>query len=370
MVRFSSIRAVVFDLDGLMADSEPLAEWAWAQVLARHGHTLDQETFRRMLGMRVADSARFVCQTFSLPIDPQDALAERDKLFLDAVPSRLQACPGLYGLLGALDRRGVPLGVATSGHRQYVALAFRTLGLEGRFRALVTGDDVIWGKPAPDIYLLAAERLGIPSICCLALEDAPLGAESARAAGMDCVVVPNRWTAELSFPGACRRFSSLQAVEEALDELLASGRCAAPEEHVTWYVAAGGVVVRGERVLVLRRPKRGEVRLPKGHVEPGEEVQAAAVREVREESGYADLVLKADLGARLVEFERDGRHVARTERYFLMVPADEAASPAAGEGQFEPLWLAWDEALAALTFEPEREWLRRARSLIQDMEVH
>jgi len=134
------------------------------------------------------------------------------------------------------------------------------------------------------------------------------------------------------------------------------------EEATVRYVAAGGVVVHDGRVLVLYRSGRSEVRLPKGHVEMGEEVQAAALRETREESGYAGLALKADLGTQVVEFDRDGRRVVRTERYFLMAPVGQAFQPATpGEAQFEPAWLTWDEALAALTFEAEREWVRRAR---------
>ena len=107
------------------------------------------------------------------------------------------------------------------------------------------------------------------------------------------------------------------------------------------------------------------MRLPKGHVEPEEEVQAAALRETREESGYAGLLVKADLGTQVVQFAHEGRHVVRTERYFLMTLAGDSDSPAGGEEQFEPVWLTWDEALAALTFEAEREWVRRARATSQ-----
>lgn len=354
-----TLQAVIFDLDGLMADSEPLAEWAWGQVLARFGHALDPETVREMLGMRVVDSARFVCRRFSLPISPEEAMAERDRLFLEMVPTRLRACPGLEALLDELDRRGLPLAVATSGHRPYVALALETLGVADRFRVVVSGDDVTRGKPAPDIYLLAAERLGLAPVCCLALEDALLGVESARAAGMTCVVVPNRRMAASSFPADCRVLASLDEVREALDGLLADGRCAALADRLKWYSAAGGVVVRDGRVLALRRPSRDEVRLPKGHIEPGEDARTAALREVREESGCSGLQVREDLGAQLVEFEHAGRHVVRTEWYFLMTAE---GLPANGETQFEPVWLAWDEVLAALTFEAEREWVRRAKA--------
>jgi 8-oxo-dGTP pyrophosphatase MutT (NUDIX family) len=132
------------------------------------------------------------------------------------------------------------------------------------------------------------------------------------------------------------------------------------------YTAAGGVVVRDGRVLVLRRPGRGEVRLPKGHVEPGEGEVATALREVGEESGYTDLVVDADLGAQVIEFDYEGRHVVRTERYFLMTVGQAIESASRGEAQFEPAWLTWEEALAALTFEAEREWVRRAQTFCRE----
>jgi ADP-ribose pyrophosphatase YjhB (NUDIX family) len=135
-------------------------------------------------------------------------------------------------------------------------------------------------------------------------------------------------------------------------------------ERIERYIAAGGVVARNSCVLVLERPGKDEVRLPKGHVESEETVAEAALREAREESGYTDLTIEADLGSQRVEFVHKGRHVMRTERFFLMMLAGQGVRPAGkGEHQFEPVWLTWDEALAALTFEAEREWVRRARQL-------
>lgn len=145
-------------------------------------------------------------------------------------------------------------------------------------------------------------------------------------------------------------------------------------EEVVRYAAAGGVVVGNNCVLVLDRPSRDEIRLPKGHVEPGEDLRSTALREVCEESGHADLSVEADLGAQIVEFDYQGQHYLRTEHYFLMALENGAAGgrgrhpepPDQGdqglvEGQFRPRWLPWDEALATLTFEAEREWVRRAR---------
>jgi 8-oxo-dGTP pyrophosphatase MutT (NUDIX family) len=132
------------------------------------------------------------------------------------------------------------------------------------------------------------------------------------------------------------------------------------------YSSAGGVVVDGSRVLVIRRPGRPgpdgrpEVRLPKGHIEPGESPQDTARREVGEETGLTAVEIVADLGRQTVEFDWKGRHTVRDEFCFLMRPAS-GAEPRQAEEQFQPLWLSWDEALDELTFEAEREWLRRAR---------
>jgi 8-oxo-dGTP pyrophosphatase MutT (NUDIX family) len=129
------------------------------------------------------------------------------------------------------------------------------------------------------------------------------------------------------------------------------------------YTAAGGVVVHENKVLLLEWSDRDEVRLPKGHIDPGETASEAAVREVIEESGYAPLEILADLGDMLVEFDFRGEHVVRTETYFLMGLAS-GFDKGPGEEAFVPVWAAWEEAERRLTFEAESEWIRRAKAAL------
>lgn len=131
---------------------------------------------------------------------------------------------------------------------------------------------------------------------------------------------------------------------------------------VVTYRSAGGVVIDQGQMLLLDRPSRGEVRLPKGHIEDGEDIQTAALREVTEESGYADLVVVAPLGSRTVEFEYQGRHVRREEHYLLMALASNAQAKRSKKdaAQFFPIWKSLDEAVSLLTFPAEQEVAQQA----------
>lgn len=128
------------------------------------------------------------------------------------------------------------------------------------------------------------------------------------------------------------------------------------------YTAAGGIVIRDHKMLVLDRPSRGEVRLPKGHIEDGEASGEAALRETTEESGYDDLEIVADLGSQVVEFEYNGNHVVRTEHYFLLRLLSDAQIRRSKQdaAQFQPIWLPLEEAVVQLTYQAEQEVARRA----------
>jgi len=128
------------------------------------------------------------------------------------------------------------------------------------------------------------------------------------------------------------------------------------------YVAAGGVIIHEGQMLLLDRPTRGEIRLPKGHVDPGEVDDETALRETTEETGYADLEIVADLGTHLVEFDSEGRHYRRTEHYYLLriLSDGQIERPPKDEMQFQPFWTPMADAVKMLTYLAEREVALRA----------
>jgi 8-oxo-dGTP pyrophosphatase MutT (NUDIX family) len=145
-----------------------------------------------------------------------------------------------------------------------------------------------------------------------------------------------------------------------------------PGEELVIYQAAGGVVLRGEEgaepeILLLERPGRGEVRLPKGHIDRGETPREAALRETAEESGFGDLEVVADLGEAVVTFRHQGCWVQRHEHYYLMrlrSPQPFPRSPV-DEAQFIASWVPLAQAASMLTFEPEQQRIEQARRYLQ-----
>lgn len=214
------MQAVVFDLDGLVVDSEPLAEQAWGRVLSRHGHELDAETISSMVGRPWIDSACLVKERYGPATSVEEIASEESQEFMSLLAGNLRPMPGLSELLAAIDRRGLVRAVATSSGTRYVQLALREIGAADGFAAVVTGDDVPRGKPAPDIYLAAAGALSLPPAACLPLEDSLHGVHAAKAAGMLCVAVPNELTAGLDLSAADQVLPSLTAVKQRLDSLL------------------------------------------------------------------------------------------------------------------------------------------------------
>lgn len=211
------ISAIIFDMDGLMVDTEPLSRQAWEQILASFGYEMDNAVYGRMIGLRSDESVRVFLDAYQLPLTPQETRRKRDALFNEKLAQGIPVMPGLHALHAEIARRGLPWAVATSSPRRHAQEILSRLNLLENCRAIVGGDEAARGKPAPDIYLLAAARLGVPPRHCLALEDSLPGCQAAASAGMVTIAIPNGVTKTAVFPCAHHIFNSLHDVAAILD---------------------------------------------------------------------------------------------------------------------------------------------------------
>jgi HAD superfamily hydrolase (TIGR01509 family) len=184
------IAAVVFDLDGVLVDSEPVWERVRRQVVAEHGGRWLPDTQQRLMGMSTGEWARYLSDDLGVDLPPQAIAA--------AVIERMQAhyrdqVPLMPGAAGAVRRLATnwPLGLASSSPPALIEVVLGTPGLRGHFRSVLSTEQVARGKPAPDVYLAAAAQLGFDPGRCAAVEDSANGLRSAAAAGFEVIAVPH-----------------------------------------------------------------------------------------------------------------------------------------------------------------------------------
>jgi HAD superfamily hydrolase (TIGR01509 family) len=211
------LRAVLFDLDGLTVDSEPLHNESIRRALADEGRPFDEGAVAPYLGRPARDSSAHFARLYGF--DVEGFHERREGYYLALVEDELPFRPRLLESVALIRAAGLRLALVTSGVRDYAEAALRHLRAAGiDFEVVVTREDVTRAKPDPEPYLTAARLLGVDPAACAVLEDAPSGVESARRAGMTVVVVPNDHTVHMSFPGADAIVADLEmAVRWLLD---------------------------------------------------------------------------------------------------------------------------------------------------------
>lgn len=187
----TAIRAVLWDIDGTLLDSEPLHFESMVAVCRRHGHELTQEEKDGFLGSTMAEVFAQLTAGRTLPLTlEQWATAVTDHYILNA--ARATPRGAVLNLVESFARRGLRQACVSNSGRKIVEANMRTLGLDHALEFAISRDDVAQGKPFPDPYLLAARRLDVPPAACVVIEDSPVGARAAKAAGMVTVAWPQQ----------------------------------------------------------------------------------------------------------------------------------------------------------------------------------
>ena len=186
------IAAVILDMDGLMLDTESIYKQAWQKASAECGYILDDDFYLTLVGQPNPACEAALLDRFGVDFPVADFRARWSGLWRTEVEtSGIPVKAGLSELLSFLREYQLSVAVATSSDQDYASLSLRAAGLAALFDHIVTGDQVVRGKPAPDIYLESARRLSVAPTQCIALEDSDAGALAASAAGMTTVIVPD-----------------------------------------------------------------------------------------------------------------------------------------------------------------------------------
>ena len=218
-----NFEAIIFDMDGVLVDSEPLFLQAINRVLINEGVSpiSEEENEQFLIGTTVEETWRrlkegFLGEVRSLP-RPIDAYVQRyDTVVRQVMREELAPQPGVTRLLEECVRRGLPKAVASSSLRSWVHLKLEAIKLQSAFDVVLGGDDVAEGKPSPDIYRLAAQCLGLPPQKCIAIEDSPVGITAAVGSGAYTIAVRTYSTRNLDISSAHAVLDSLEDFDLAL----------------------------------------------------------------------------------------------------------------------------------------------------------
>jgi len=191
------IRAVIFDMDGVLADSEPLINAAAIAMFRERGLVVQPEDFLPFVGAGEDRYIGGVAEKYRFPLDVPAAKRRTYEIYLDLVPTQLEAFPGVCDLIQTCRQAGLLVAVASSTDQIKVMASLQKIGLpEERWEVVVSGNDVKKNKPAPDIFLIAAQKLEVAPANCVVIEDSVNGIRAAKVAGMRCVAVAQTFPAE------------------------------------------------------------------------------------------------------------------------------------------------------------------------------
>jgi len=209
------LKAVIFDLDGLLVDSTPLQWEANKIFLQKHGKQFAVPQNRE--GMRIIDILLEMKDLYDLAGDIEDLYMDRQQIYFDIVRKELELFPGALELLENLKKRGIKIALATSGDRNYISVLFEKFPqLNDYFSVIVSSEDVKIGKPNPEVFLTTAKKLNAAAQECVVLEDSVNGILAAKAAHMEVICIPNLNYPEADYFQADAVFANLHEAAQAI----------------------------------------------------------------------------------------------------------------------------------------------------------
>jgi HAD superfamily hydrolase (TIGR01509 family) len=206
------IKAVIFDMDGVIVDSEPLHYEAHNILLGSYGHSLSDEHIRKYAGINSRVLYTQLKEKLNLPQDVDALVMKKKEIFLMLAAKKLKLMPHATEFIGFVKANGFKVAIASSGLREQIHAMLNKFGLLKHFETIVSVDDVKNAKPHPEIYLEAIRRLGLKSSECIAIEDSDKGIASAKQAGLKVIAVPNKYTEHQDLSMADLRVSSLKEI--------------------------------------------------------------------------------------------------------------------------------------------------------------
>ena len=211
------IEGVVFDMDGVLVDTEHLWDEVREDLTTEWGGRYTPEAQEAMMGMSSLEWSRYLHETVGLREPPETINAEVVRRMLARYEVELPVVPGAIDAVRRLGHAGLRLAVASSSNRELIDAVLRRLELTPLFETTVSSEEVARGKPAPDVYLEAARRLDLPPARCAAIEDSASGIRAAHAAGMRVLAYPNR-----HYPPPAEALALADGVLESLDDLVSA----------------------------------------------------------------------------------------------------------------------------------------------------
>lgn len=214
------IKAIIFDMDGVLFDSQPMHFAAEKETISRFGKRATVSEFKKTLGWTELDFWERMRKVYRLPATAAKLREIKRPIFEELLKNSIMKDAGLRKLILGLKRKGMRIAVASSAPRRWIRMTLEGLGITDCFDAIVSSEDVARGKPAPDVFLRAAEKLKVDPALCVVVEDAPAGIEAANSAGMHSIALRTKTNRGLDLSKAAGILRGLELLPERLETII------------------------------------------------------------------------------------------------------------------------------------------------------